>query len=496
MCERRIFLRVLFIYFNKEFRPRVPYSLSLLETIVRNEGHKTEVFDTSFYFDFLDPWEFNHLKAGIWKVVENLSIEPKISNPYDDLKERVSRFKPDLLAFSFYATNVDIQRKLLLPFKRDFPDIKVLAGGVQVCLNPEESIKEPYIDMICYGEGEDFIKELCGRMERGESIESIKGLWLKKGDEIIRNGITDKADINKLPTLNLDSYDPVQIHGLYEGRAYRMGHVETTRGCPYNCSYCGSGTLRTAYKDAGDNGYIRHRDPKKLVQGCKELKEKYNLEMFYFQDGTFTAKPLRVLEELAPLYKKEVGLPFIALVRPETITKRVAELLGIMGCAHVSIGVESGVESYRSDILNRKMSNKQIVEAIKHLKNNNIHVSAYNMIGLPGMDRKHVFETIKLNKEAKPNSSIISIFIPFPDNELTKTLIQKGLIKTAEIKSHLGTVPNIEIKEMKEKEIMGLFNTFNLYVKLPIVLYPIVRLLESQNVLSNFARKIVYKVVR
>ena len=73
-------MKVLFTYFNKEFRPRVPYSLSLLETIVRNEGHKTEVFDTSFYLDFIDPWEYNHSKAGIWKVVDNLSIEPKTSN--------------------------------------------------------------------------------------------------------------------------------------------------------------------------------------------------------------------------------------------------------------------------------------------------------------------------------------------------------------------------------------------------------------------------------
>ena len=175
---------------------------------------------------------------------------------------------------------------------------------------------------------------------------------------------------------------------------------------------------------------------------------------------------------------------------------RVAELLGIMGCAHVSIGVESGVQSYREEVLNRKMSNQKIIEATRFLRENNIHVSAYNMIGLPGMDRKHVFETIKLNKAAKPNSTIVSIFIPFPDNELTKTLIEKGLIKTKEIKSHLGTVPNIKIKEMEEKEIIGLFNTFNLYVKAPVFLYPFIRLLERQDRIINFVRKIVYKFVR
>ena len=59
-------MKTLFVYFNKEFRPRVPMSLCLLETIVQNAGHETAVFDTSFYPDFLEPWEFNQLKAGIW----------------------------------------------------------------------------------------------------------------------------------------------------------------------------------------------------------------------------------------------------------------------------------------------------------------------------------------------------------------------------------------------------------------------------------------------
>lgn len=489
-------MKVLFVYMNKEFRPRVPMSLSLLETIIKNEGHETAVFDTSFYVDFMDEWEFNALSAGIWKVVDNLSIEPKTNSSYQDLKYQVESFQPDLLAFSFYATNIEIQRQLLNPLKKDFPTLPILAGGVQVCLNPEDSLKEPYIDMICYGEGEGLIKELCAKIENGEDYRSIKGLWIKENGQILRNGLSDLADIDELPILTFESYAPVQIHGLYEGHAYRMGHVETTRGCPYNCSYCGSGTIRQVYSDANTHGYIRHKSPKKIVEECKTLKEKYNLEMFYFQDGTFTCKPVALLEELAHLYAKEVGLPFIALVRPETITEKVAELLHIMGCAHVSIGFESGVDSYRKEVLYRNMTNEQIINATHYLRANNVHVSAYNMIGLPGMDRKHVFETIKLNKLANPHSSIVSIFIPFPDNYLTKNLLERGLIKNSDIKSHMGTVPNVEIKEMTGEEIQGLFNTFNIYVKAPTWLYPFVRLLESNNTIAAKIRKYIYTFIR
>ena len=133
----------------------------------------------------------------------------------------------------------------------------------------------------------------------------------------------------------------------FEGKAYRMGHAETMRGCPFHCSYCGSGSIKKSYADNGEPGYIRYKDPEQVVDECEMLKNKYNLEMFYFTVGTFTALPIKILERLADLYSKRVGLPFIALVHPNTINKKVAGLLKKMGCVHTSIGVESGVREFR-----------------------------------------------------------------------------------------------------------------------------------------------------
>lgn len=488
-------MRVLFIYFNGDFRPRTLLSQSILETILKNEGHKTALFDTSFYTEFLSKSDFN-IRGGSFKPVKNLKIEPKKTSAYSDLKKKVEQFKPDIIAFTHYETHIQIQKALLEPLKSDFPDIKIIAGGPQPTINPEETLKTPYIDMICYGEGETVIKELCEKLDNGEDISKIKGLWIKQENgEIIRNGIAPLTDLNTLPTPNWDSYDPIQIYGLFQGRAYRMGHVESTRGCPFNCAYCGSGSIRKAYHDDGQMNYVRHKDPKQLVRECKELKEKYNLEMFYFVDGTFTAKPKETLRELAHLYKKHVDLPFIALVHPLTIDKETAELLSLMGCVHVSIGVESGIEEYRERIFNRKMSNERIIEAITHLRECGIHVSSYNIIGVPGMDREHIFETIRLNKLAKPDSSILTIFIPFPDNELTNSLVRKGLIDPDKLEVSIGDVQTVKIKDMGKKEIEGLYNTFNLYIRFPEWTYPFIHLLESSNPVTDSIRSLLLRFV-
>ncbi len=489
-------MKVLFIYFNLEYRPRVPNALSLLETVVQQEGHETRVFDTSFYAAFQDLSQDDLVGSGIRKPVENLTIEPKRSDPYADLRREVERFDPALVAFSYYAANQPMQRRLLSRLKKEFPRIRVIAGGVQPCLAPERCLAEDYIDLLCFGEGEALLRELCNRMEADRDWSDIPGLWFKRNGTVIQNGLAPLTDLSELPLLNWDSFPPVHLYGLFEGHAYRMGHVEATRGCPYNCSYCASGALRKVYRDAGVRGYVRHKSAAQFVAECAALKQKYDLEMFYILDGTFTVKPRRLLEELAPLFAREVGVPFIALVRPETISPRVAELLATMGCVQASMGIESGVPEYRVDVLNRRMSDQQIVDAVHHLKAHDIGVSTYNMIGLPGMDREHVFRTIALNKRSGSDSSIVSIFVPFPDNELTKFLLARGMIRTTDIKYSKGTAPNVEIAEMSAEEIVGLFRTFNIYTKVPRALYPLIRPLERENRVTRTARKVLIHFLR
>jgi anaerobic magnesium-protoporphyrin IX monomethyl ester cyclase len=490
-------LNILFIYFSSEYRPRTLLSLSIIETIAQEDGHSTSIFDTSFYQSYLSPDEVNVYKSGILKEATNIEIPLKTSDPLDDLRQKIEEVQPQLIAFSFYLNHIEIQRELLTEVKKNYPDIKIVAGGSQCILNPTMSIQETYIDMICYGEGEILFKNLLRKLDAGEDLKTIRGLWLKNDDGSVHESeITELTPVDSIPIQNWDSYDPIQINGLYNGRAYRMGHVEFTRGCPYSCSYCAQAFLRKAFSDAGEGKFVRHKTPSVAVNEFKTLKEKYDLEMLYFVDGTFSAMATSVLEEFAYLYKREVDLPFIALVHPQTITERKAELLGIMGCVHVSIGLESGDEEFRGRVMRRPMKNARIVEAIQALRKNGIHVSAYNIIGMPGMDREHVFKTIMLNREAGANSSLVACFVPYPDDEITKFLIREKLLEPSQIKLvGKGATPSVKIKEMESEEIQGLYNTFNLYVRLPKFMFPIIRLLEKSTPINEFIRLRMYGLI-
>jgi radical SAM superfamily enzyme YgiQ (UPF0313 family) len=467
----------------------------MLETVLKNGGHETKIFDTSFYRSVVDPSYDNIADSGTYQNLKGLSIPIKEQDPYEDLRKTVKEFGPDIVAFTFYSVNEDIHRMLLGPLKVEFPAIKIICGGPAASINPALCLEEDYIDMACCGEGEGVLLELCKRMDIREDYNNISGLWVRdENGNIHNNGVAKLTDLDSLPVQDWDSYDPIQIHGLFEGEAYRMGHVEFTRGCPYNCSYCGSGSIRKSYLEAGMSGYVRHKSPEKFVEECKHLAEKYDLNLFYFVDGTFTAMSSKTLAKLSKLYKEQVGVPFIALVHPSTINDETARLLSEMGCLHVSIGVESGVQEFRKNVLNRNMTDEKIIDAVRCLRKHNIHVSSYNMIGIPGMDREHVFKTIELNRKANPNSTIVGIFIPFPDAELTKKLVSMGMLNEDAIVTN-GMYPTVKIDDMTDEEINGLFNTFNLYIKFPKFTWSFIRKLEKDNIVSRFVRKTIYKIL-
>lgn len=493
-------MKFLFIYFNKEFRPRTAPSISILETILKQDGHETVIFDTSFYKEFMEDWVWNTVEAGVFKMVNNLKIPVKTTSAYEDLENLVFNFDPDLIGFTYYTLNKNMQEKLLVPLKKAFPKIKIIAGGPHVCINPEGAINEPYIDMICYGEGENLIRELCNKIENNDYFFNIKGLWIKgynRCRSIYRNGMTDLVNINIIPFQDWDSYDPIQIYGLFNGKVLRMGHVEYTRGCPYDCNYCGSGSNRKAYEKDGKYGYVRHKNPYIFIQECMTLKLRYDLEIFYFIDGSFGVMPKKDLRILSKLYSEYVNLPFICLVNPLSITDEVAKLMAEMGCVHVSMGIESGIEKYRKEIFNRHMTDKRIIQAVKSLKKYRIQVGGYNIIGVSGMDREHVFKTIKLNKEAGVDHAMVSKFIPFPDSKLTKMLIKKGLIDPKDIVELAdGSYQTVEIADMSREEIEGLYHTFNFYVKLPEKYYHLIEQYEKDLSNSDLREKLINLIKR
>jgi radical SAM superfamily enzyme YgiQ (UPF0313 family) len=225
----------------------------------------------------------------------------------------------------------------------------------------------------------------------------------------------------------------------------------------------------------------------KIFNEMKILIKSIDANFVFFGSETFLGMPMKKFREFAERYKKEVNLPFLCQTRLDTITDEKAQLLVEMGCESLIVAIEHGSERIRQELLNKRLTNKQIIDSFEIIAKYDMEPTINNMIGLPDETREDAFETIRLNKQVgqilkgKYWLSILT-FIPFGGTKLKETCLEKGYITGNEIipmswfKHSLLTMPT-----MSKEEIYGLEKTFVLYVALPEFYWPLIKVAEQDN---------------
>ena len=160
-----------------------------------------------------------------------------------EFQEKIKALNPDLIGFSSTAHVFPFVRKYAAAVKK-IKNIPIVCGGVHPTICPEEVIADENIDIICRGEGDLAMVELCLRMENGQPIENIKNLWVKKEGNIFENELRPLiADIDELPFPDRDIFNYAGLNLEKMG----TGTFMFSRGCPYQCAFCCESNLRKLY---------------------------------------------------------------------------------------------------------------------------------------------------------------------------------------------------------------------------------------------------------
>jgi len=339
----------------------------------------------------------------------------KKENVFQKLKE----LKPDIIAYSITTGNHKEYIALNKEIKKSF-DIYSVFGGPHPTFYPE-MIEEEGVDALCRGEGEEAFIEFVERFEKKKNPEKTKNFWVKKGNKIIKNAVRDLIQ-------NLDDIPFPDRELIYKKdkllKNLKMKRFITSRGCPFKCTYCFNKQYNEIYKH-NKGKIIRQRSVDNVLEEIKEVRKKYPLGVVKFVDDTFNMNKNWLLE-FCEKYKKEIGLPFICNVRADLMTPEIAKNLKSANCILVYMGIETGDEKMRKEVLERNMTNEQILNACSMLKKQGIKITSQNMLGLPGENLEDSFKTIQLNSKCKPNLSGFSIFQPYPGTSLSNYAVAKG----------------------------------------------------------------------
>jgi radical SAM superfamily enzyme YgiQ (UPF0313 family) len=252
-------------------------------------------------------------------------------------------------------------------------------------------------------------------------------------------------DLDELP---FEDREIFQYDGIVRSR-HGWAEVIASRGCPYACTYCFNLPFFSRYKnDTADTGeslklrdFVRRRSVESTVAMLKEVRERYpNVKYFTFVDDVFAIYS-RWLADLAPVYAREVGVPFACTTQPLAFNEEIARLLKLMGCKVVKMGVESGNVRIRNQVLNRNIPDDILIRDFKLARDYGLKPQAFNMIGLPTETRDNMMETVRLNARLRAYIVWMSTFMPYPGTVLHDFCVNNDLIdpqKWDEVRSYRG----------------------------------------------------------
>jgi anaerobic magnesium-protoporphyrin IX monomethyl ester cyclase len=366
---------------------------------------------------------------------------------------QVSAVSPDVVAFSSTTHQYPYIEGYARSLKNERPELVLVIGGTHPTLVPDEVSACRAFDAVCVGEGEYPLRELAGRLEQGQDYVDVMNLWVRRGDQVIRNPMRSLiANLDELPYVDRDIFDYEQM--LAEN--YGWVDIMSGRGCPYNCSYCCNPGLKQRYRGLGR--YVRFRSVEHIMGELRQLRDRYSgpaaVRTVNFQDDTFTLDREWALD-FCRAYKDEFTFPFWLNTRVENILdEELVRALAEAHCAGIRVGVENGDEGLRATVLKRSMSNAQIIEAFRLVRRHGLKAYTCNMIGIPGETPQSIQATIDLNRELAPDEFQFSVFYPYPMTELHDTCVVQGMIKPgAQQTSYYSSCSVLQLPTLTEQEL-------------------------------------------
>lgn len=387
------------------------------------------------YPDFIESRGGTHLRGSYSEGLASISAVLKqaghevslyhLNSPPAKEKyiQTVQNRSPDIVGFTAWTAVYPYIRDFLR-WTREAGDYFTVCGGYHATLAPEEVIREEGADAVCIGEGEYPMLDLCNLFRhRDEEFYSLPSFWFRRGEEIIRNPVRPYPE-------NLDEL-PLPDFALFDYENFLTSRVQTalvmlSRGCVFNCTYCANPQLREIYPNRSN--YARFKSPRHSVEYLRAILDRYPfIRYFNFMDSILPLKRAWFMEFIE-LYRREIGLPFNCRLRADLMDEEIVAKLKEAGCYMGHLGIESGDEEMRSRYLSRRMTDRQIIDAMGWLRRYGIPTLTYNIVGLPHEDLRRALKTIKLNARAGAKRMIVSIFFPYPSTRLAEMAREAGYI--------------------------------------------------------------------
>ena len=320
----------------------------------------------------------------------------------------IETFNPDIVGITCSTANFT-QAIELAKLCRSNSRAKIILGGVHVSAIPEFVMSEnaDWIDCVVVGEGEITMLELVDAYMHNSGLESIKGIVYKKQGKMFYN--EKRPYIEDLDSIPFPARQLIPQHlfspNMHNARYKTCLTILTSRGCPFNCSFC-------AARIVSGTKYRMH-SAEYVLDEIQMLKKDYKARQLLITDDTFTVNHSRLEKICKGMIDKRLNLKWFCFAQVTTVNREILSLMKKAGCYSIGFGLESSNE----DILKRMgkpISPAKAKKAVEIANQLGFKTQTFYIVGSPGETKKQMLDTIKFSREVNSTLAFYNMLVPFP----------------------------------------------------------------------------------
>ncbi|RXI98333.1 DUF4080 domain-containing protein [Anaerobacillus alkaliphilus] len=316
--------------------------------------------------------------------IKEYTIKDPTLNIVTDLYSR----NVDVIGFSCYIWNIEETIEVVKMLKKVKPEIKIIFGGPEVSFDVSDWLQRvPEVDFIVFKEGEETFKHLLDEMTGSGKYHLVFGAGYRKGDEIIVNPQRPNIKLNTIPT-------PYRFQEDKEDLSKRIVYFETSRGCPFSCSFCLSSV------EVG----VRYYDIERVKADLLYLIES-GAKLIKFIDRTFNIRRNYALEIFQFLIDNHQGCVFQFEITADIMRPEVLDFLNTHappGIFRFEIGVQSTNDA-TNILVERKQNFEKLSRTVRMVKEGGKIDQHLDLIaGLPEEDYNSFKKTFNDVFEMRP----------------------------------------------------------------------------------------------
>lgn len=280
-----------------------------------------------------------------------------------------------------------------------------VAGGPDAATRPGDYLEAGF-RAIATAEGETALAELAEHVVQDDSVLGIPGFVAReRGRTVTAPKRPFLRDLDRLPLPAWDLVDMERYLRAWEERTgERRAAVLTSRGCPFDCSWCSKPTFGRSF---------RQQSPERVLAELRALKAEYRVDYVRFCDDVFGVQRRWIDQLLDGMISERLELRFECLARVDLLKPDLLEKMRSAGLARVYVGVESGSQKML-DLMNRGTKLAQIERTAESLRAARVRQFWFLMLGYPGETLEDIEATLALFRRFSPEEYSVSIAVPVP----------------------------------------------------------------------------------